>query len=210
MTTPRSPFYVIEDFISPLTCEDVILDCDFNVPDTDHEGNYVLTTKTCERAETALYQRLHAEDQIIHNVCGYYGVKYKGTSRMTFEWYAEGARGIARSENSDFVSGKWMRTRARDLTGILFLSDYQDQPPFDDEYEVYGGKLEFPQHRFGFNPQRGTLVFFPSDPHFINVTSPIIVGDCYQVRFHVTASAPFIYQPAQFPGTFVDWFRSKL
>lgn len=208
--TARSPFYVVENFFSPLRCEDLLVDVDFNVPDTDKDGRYILTTKTSEKAESMVFSRLHANDKVLQAACDLHGIKYKGTTRMTFEWYPEGTAGKIRTENSDFVSGKWLRTRARDLTGVLFLSDYQEKTPFDHEYEVYGGKLEFPAHKFGFNPQRGTLVLFPSDPRFMNIVSPIYAGDLYQVRFHVTAVTPYIYNPTAFPGTYLDWFSSSL
>jgi hypothetical protein len=92
---------------------------------------------------------------------------------------------------------------------VLFLSDYQESPSFDSEYEVYGGKLEFPQHAFGFNPRRGTLVLFPSDPHFINVTSDVFVGELFQSRLQLAASTPYFYDSEMFPGNYTQWFAGN-
>jgi hypothetical protein len=103
-----------------------------------------------------------------------------------------------------------MRLYNRDFTGVIFLSDYQEQVPFDDEYEVFGGKLEFYSHKFGFNPQRGTLIIFPSDPHFINATSPIQAGDLFQIRFHITCTQPYLYNPKNFPGNYTTWFNETV
>lgn len=199
----KSPFIVLPEFVSPLVCEDIVDLCDFTVPDYDKDGNPLKTTKRCEQAETIIFDRLqqHLLDVEVH-----YGVTYRGTERLAFEWFPEGSYGPPQAENSNFVSGKWMRTNARDLTAILFLSDYNDSPPFDAEFEVYGGKLEFAQHQFGFNPSRGTLVVFPSDPHFINATAPVLVGDLYQVRIQLTTKTPLMYNPQDYPGNYTCWF----
>lgn len=202
----KSPFYVIEDFVSPLMCEDILDACDFNVPDQDKEGEEVLTTKTSDRAEAAIFNRLQ---QIIPDLEKYYELEYKGTERIQFEWFPTGSSSQPQSENAVFVRGKWLRVRNRDLSAILFLTDYQDTPPFEGEYEVYGGKLEFPQHKFGFNPRRGTLVVFPSDPHFINLTSAVFAGDAFQARIQMAAKAPYIYDPTKFQGNYLSWFSGQ-
>ena len=102
---------------------------------------------------------------------------------------------------------KWVRVKDRDITCVLFLSDYQSTPPIDEDYEVYGGKLEFPQHGFGFNAQRGTLIAFPSVPHFINGVASIMAGNLYLARFHIATDSPLLYDHTKFPGTYKDWLR---
>lgn len=203
----KSPFYVVQEFVSPYMCEDLIDACDFNVPDEDKDGHYIKTTKTCERAEAVIYDRLL---YLLPELQAHYVFQYKGTERVEFEWFPEGSKGTFRSENSEYVRNKWLRTRARDFTAILFMSDYQEKIPFEQDYEVYGGKLEFVQHKFGFNPQRGTLIVFPSDPHFINVTSDIRAGDLYQARVQIAAQTPYIYRPDMFPGNYTTWFKPLL
>ena len=201
----KSPFYVIEQFISPLLCEELIEICDFTVPDTNVEGNYVKTVKSSERAEAIIYERLLL---LLPELQAYYQFLYKGTEPIVFEWLPEGSRGDMAAENSHYVRGRWLRTKQRDITGILFLCDYNEKVPFEQEFEVYGGKLEFPQHRFGFNPRRGTLVFFPSDPHFINVTADLLAGDLYQARIQIAAKEPLLYDPRKFPGNYTSWFKN--
>lgn len=137
----------------------------------------------------------------------HYGIEYKGTEPIKFEWYPPGASKPLHAENSEFIKEKWLRVRACDLTAVLFLSDYQNSPAFDQEYEVYGGKLEFPQHQFGFNPNRGTLVVFPSAPHFINQSTTVLAGDLYQARINIVAKAPYLYDPTKFPGNYTVWFK---
>jgi hypothetical protein len=200
-----SPFLIFHEFVSPLMCEELLEHIDFNVPDVDVQGRTVKTVKTSELAQTIIWQRLmdHMPDIEKH-----FEIQYKGTERIKFEWLTEGASSAPYAENSEFLRGKWLRCKSRDLTGVLFLSDYQDNLPFDSDYEVYGGKLEFPQHKFGFNPKRGSLVIFPSDPHFINATTPIQAGDLYQARLQIVATQPLIYDPVKFPGNYLTWFSS--
>jgi hypothetical protein len=203
----KSPFYVIEEFVSPLLCEELLDACDFTVPDSDKDGRYVKTTKTCERAEAIVYERLLLA---LPEIQAHYQMVYKGTERVKFEWHPQGSQGEFLCENSTFLRGKWLRDKQRDLTGILFLSEYQDNIPFEEDYEVYGGKLEFVQHKFGFNPKRGTLIVFPSDPHFINITTQILAGDLFQARIQMAAKTPYIYNPQQFPGNYTTWFAPLL
>lgn len=203
----RSPFYIVEEFLSPLLCEEIIDICDFTVPDLNKEGKVVSTIRSSERSEAIIYDRLSS---LLPDIQAYYQFQYKGTESMMFEWYPTGSKGVMGSENSNFVRGKWLRTKHRDITGVLFLCDYQDVPSFEQEYEVYGGKLEFPQHAFGFNPRRGTLILFPSDPHFINFTADIRFGDLFQSRIQIAADKPYLYDPSMFPGNYTQWFTSNL
>ena len=203
----KSPFYVIPEFISPLMCEEILDICDFIAPDKDKDLNPILTIKSSERAESLIYERLLL---VLPEVQAHYQILYKGTEPIYFEWYPQGCKGECHAENSNYVRSKWLRTKNRDITGVLFLTEYQDQIPYEQDYEVYGGKLEFPQHHFGFNPQRGTLIFFPSDPHFINGTSDVFVGDAFQARIQIAAQTPYLYDPQMFPGNYTTWFADKL
>lgn len=211
--TTKAPFYVVQEFLSPLHCEEICDDLatSFTVPDTvgktDLDRRPVLMTTHHDRHEESIFERLQI---ITPQVEQYYEVQYKGTEKMSFEWYPAGSKGDFQCGNSKYLRQKWLRVYDRDLTGIVFLVDYQNKIPFETDYEVYGGKLEFVQHHFGFNPQRGTLLLFPSDPHFINITTEILVGDLYQVRFHIAAKHPYLYNPQRFPGNYTTWFKPLL
>lgn len=202
----KSPFFIIRDFLSPLMCEKIIDDLNFSVADVNKEYKSIKMQKTHEPSQAMVFERI---EQIIPTLEPYYTFIYKGTEPMNFEWFPQESAGDFVCENSNFLRKKWVRTKINDFTGILFLSDFQETIPFDSEYEVYGGKLEFPQHGFGFNPQRGVIVFFPSDPHFINITTPILQGDLFQVRIHLTAEVPYIYNPGNFPGDYTKWFNDN-
>ena len=202
----KSPFLVVQNFLSPLLCEEVVDDLHFLYPDTDLEGVPVKTAKGHERSEEAVFHKFTPH---IPNLELHYNVEYRGTEPMLFEWYAQGCKGEKpHCENSNYESRKWVKIRDRDLTCVVFLCDYQEKTPFDSDFEVYGGKLEFAQHRFGFNPQRGTLIVFPSGPHFINNTTPILAGDLYQVRFHVATTQQYKHNPVAWPGDYTTWFET--
>lgn len=205
--TYKSPFFVVEEFLSPLACEDIVSHINFTVPDMDTNDRPIKTHTTNDLAQSIIFNSL---EPLIPRIEQYYNFEYKGTETMSFEWYAQDVEGTFACENSAFVRGKWLRVRPRDVSAILFLSDYNDRMPFEDEYEVYGGKLEFPQHQFGFLPRRGTLIAYPSDPHFINMTAAVLAGDLYQARMHIAAQAPLIYQPSDFPGDFTKWFADNM
>lgn len=204
---PKSPFIVYQEFLSPLICEDIIDLMDVTVPDVDPYGKPIPSIRHNEQAEKFIFERLK---QLYASVITHYNIEYRGTEKMLFEWYPQGCTSPLVCDGSEFINNKWVRTRDRDITAVLFLTDYSEAAAFDSDYEVYGGKLEFPNHNFGFNPERGTVVFFPSTPHFLNTVSPIQVGDLFQVRIHIAAKSPFIYQPADFPGNFYSWFPNLI
>ncbi len=200
----KSPFLIIQDFVSPLLCEQIIDDLEAYEPDVDVHGKPVKAIRSNEQYEAILFEKLQT---VIPTIEMHYGITYKGTESINFEWIPQEAHGDPICENSSYLRKQWLRTRERDLSAMLFLCDYQDKVPFDSDYEIYGGKFEFPQHSFGFNAQRGTLVVYPSDPHFINVNAPVTYGDLFQVRMQITATAPFIYNPKDFPGDYRTWFK---
>jgi hypothetical protein len=203
MAVPKSPFYVVQDFLTPKQCEMIVDNLGYYEPDLDKEGNPIKMMRNHEESEKIVYGKFQP---LIADLEKYYDFEHRGTELVTFEFLAEGVKPEAISDNSKWVNKKWVRTKDRDFSAVLFLSDYQDDLPFDSDYEVYGGKLEFLQHKFGFNPERGTLIVYPSSPHFINAISEIVAGDLFLARFYVAATIPYLYQPADFPGNYLSWF----
>ena len=203
MSDVKSPFYLVPEFVSHLMCEEIVDSCNFTVPDKNKEGKNVKTIRTSETAEQVLYDRLMA---IMPAVEQHYGMKYRGTERMSFEWFPSGTVGEFICENSQRLREKWVRTKNRDFTAILFLSEFQDNPQFDQDFEVYGGRLEVVQHKFSFRPNIGSLVIFPSDPHFINITTEVLAGEAHQVRIQIAAEGGYKYEMKNFPGNYTVWF----
>lgn len=205
MAIPKSPFKVYQHFLSPKICEYICDTIAFTDADVDNDGKPQKMIKHNQFAEEIIFDRLQS---LIPEIESYYDVKYKGMEQIMVEWFSEGVVGKPQCENSYYLKKKWVRSLSRDLSAIVFLSDYQDTANFDSDYEVYGGKLEFPQHGFGFNPERGTLIIYPSVPHFINATSEIKAGELYQARIHISATTPFLYDPNKFPGDYKNWFQN--
>jgi hypothetical protein len=208
MSQIKSPFIIVQNFLSPLQCEMFCDSVDTTLPDVDADNNPVMTKKTNPDVDKLIVDKL-IDDEAAHDaLMSHYDILYEGTERPTIEWFPQDCIGNKlHSENAHFTRGKWLRVHQRDLTGVIFLSDYNDKIPFDGEFEVYGGKLEFPQHDFSLNPQRGTLVIYPSGPHFINHTSKILAGEAFQIRFHIRAEPQFIYDSKNFPGDYRSWFE---
>lgn len=184
-------------------CENVVDSLDFFQPNLNKDGNPVKMFKHSDEFEKVLFERFKT---LIPEIETHYEIQYKGTEKMSFDWYPTGTKVDLLCDNSQYLRKKWVRVYERDFTCVLFMSDFQDKAPFDGEYEVYGGKLSFPQHDFGFNPQRGTLIIYPSGPHFINIIEPILAGELFQVKFHVAAKLPYLYSPSKFPGDYKTWF----
>lgn len=199
----KSPFLVRENFLSPGACEALVDSLNFTSPDIAVNGQVVKTAHGSTEGDDYLFPKIEA---IVPEVEQHYGLQYRGTEFTSFEWYTENAMNAPQCENSSYNGSKWVRTRNRDITGVLFLSDYHDKANFDSEFEVYGGKLEFPQWGFGFNPQRGTLILYPSVPNFINTTTPAKAGNLFQARFHIAATKPFLFDRTKFPGDYTKWF----
>jgi len=203
MATPRTPFVVVQNFISPKQCEIIVDDLGYYEPDTNPEGKPIKMMRHHEASEKIVYNKFQA---LIPTLEQYYDFEHRGTEHMSFEYLAAGVEPEAVCDNAKWVNKTWVKTKDRDFSAVLFLSDYQDKVPFDSDYEVFGGKLEFLQHKFGFNPERGTLVVYPSGPHFINAFAEILAGELFVARFFIAAQTPFLYQPANFPGNYLSWF----
>lgn len=205
----RSPFLIVQDFLSPLTCEKIIEDNLVSAPDVDLNGN----PKKLEHH--ILKWEKHIADSfrdLVPDLEERYDCSYRGLEKPLLQYYPENAKAPAEPpgcENSKYVRKKWVMWKDVDLVGFVWLKDYHESVPLDPRHEVFGGKLEFPAYNFSLVPQRGTLVLFPAGPHFITVISPILLGELYQVKLNVCLSGKegtrWFYQPANFPGKWNDW-----
>ena len=202
----KSPFYIIPNFLSVKHCDAIVSDLGFFVPDMDEETDKaILMQRHHEKNEILIYEKLMLH---MNDIEKHYDFSYAGTERITFEFYAPGADRPVHCENSDFLRNKWVQTRNRTITGVVFFQNYMNPEEIFDQFEdVYGGRLEFPTWNFGFNPIKGTLVLFPSDPHFINGTSEVIAGNLITARLHISSKTPWFYDPAKFPGGYDSWFK---
>jgi hypothetical protein len=203
--TPKSPFFVVENFLSPLMCEDIIARLNHNLPDFDINDNPVKTIRTNRLTEMRVLPFI---EELIPELENYYSFEMDGILPFRFEWFVDGAPADPLyTEAFTFVDNKWKRTADVGFTGIIFLNEYNNTPPFDQEFEVCGGKLNFPNHQFSFEPRRGTLVFFPEAPNFVRATSKVEAGELTQIVFHVVPTVPYNYDMNNFPGNYKSWFK---
>lgn len=211
----RSPFFVIEDAVSPAKCEMIISQLGLSVPSLGEDGRPLKHERLVKDAELVSY----IQDAIQDNIGlmeDRYDAAIKNFETPLFRQYFENPGVPAEGHNCDnskFIKKKWMKTKDTDLVGYLWLKDYNSGVPLDPRYETYGGKLEFPAYDFSLVPQRGTMVFFPGGPHFITAISPVLVGSLeiikVSLKLHLEDNSPWLYQPAAYPGTYQEWFLDQ-
>jgi len=198
----KSPFIILEDAVSPMQCEELLDNTDFVTMDVDKHGKPAMTIRMSDEASAIVHPILqHIGAQIEEK----YGSPIHSLEQSRIQWMDDSVVPSPVCDNSFRSHDKWLRVHDRDLTATLFLVDFNDKPPFDGEFEVYGGKLEFPSHQFGFNPVRGTVVIHPSDPHFTHIFSPVRAGDLFVVKTFITLKTPLLYSPKNFPGSYQHW-----
>lgn len=210
----KSPFFVIEEFISPSICEKFISEHGILTPSYIDDANTVpfKHTKIINDAEFVSYIQETIKPEL-ENIEDRYDAIVNGMTTPSFQQYFEDAKNPAElhgCENAKFSRKKWVKHRDVDLVAYLWLKDYCAGVPLDPRFEVYGGKLEFPAYDFSLVPQRGTLVIFPAGPHFISAISPVLVGSLEIVKFSIKLTQKdggiWLYQPSSFAGTYKDWF----
>jgi len=205
----KSPFLILKELLSPLQAEDMISRLKHTIPNADQRGNPTVTLKGNVLSESRV---LSVFDQLVPTIEKYYEFQTKTLTPFTFEWYPTGYVGQkATCEGSQLTNkrgqaSKWHKVYDYDFTVIVFLNEYSDSNMFDERFEVRGGKLEFPTHGFGFNPERGTAVIYPCRPNFVNAVSPVEIGDLNIIRFHIIAKDEYAYDMNKFPGDYTKWF----
>lgn len=203
----KSPFLVYQDLIDPVTC-DRIAETVRVSPSLDTNEKPMAMERYHVPSEDLIFS---AFKPIIPDLEKHYtGFKYRGTEHLVFQQFpVNGMLGEEpHCENAVYKRKKWIRLKDRDLTGVLWLKDYQDAPPFNLKTQVLGGKLEFPVYNFGFQAQKGTLVIYPSCERFISLTTPVLVGELQCVRFHICGEGIWVYDPEEYPGDFRIWLAN--
>lgn len=205
----KSPFLVLKELVSPLQAEDMVARLNHTIPNTDQKGHPTVTFKGNRLSESRVAATFN---QLLPVIEEYYEFQTKTLTPFTFEWYPAGYSGQPpTSEGCQLISKRgqsalWHKIHDYDFTVVLFLNDFSDDTRFDERFEVRGGKLEFPTHEFGFNPERGTAIVYPCCPNFINAVSPVEAGDSNIARFHIIAKEEYKYDMERFPGDYTTWF----
>lgn len=201
----RSPFLILNNFLSPLECENYVYASDLSFPNTEVDGTPVKTTFKLPLLQRRVWNRI---EQYFSSIESYYNVEIDSVSSIDVEWYPEKCLDEpARCENSLYNGRKWAIRNNYDFTVIVFLKTYNEKTDFDVDFECYGGKLEMINHQFSFNPNRGNAIVFPSNQYFINRTTSPILGDFLQLRFHITCTQRFAYDRNMYMGNYSTWFK---
>lgn len=215
----HSPFTVVQNFLSPKQCESIINDFEVKTPNFDKDGRPSKLVRSIppERGQALLTEKIREQ---IPEIESRYNATYRGTEPFELIHYPENDKQPAEVPgcgNSQYVRRKWVKTKDIDLTGVIWLKDYQDKVPLDPRFEVFGGKMEFPALDFSLVPERGTLLLWPAGPHFITALSPVLIGDLYLIKVNIAISqngGMFLYQPSNFPvgkeGFIMSWFKEYL
>jgi len=201
--TTRSPFLVRQDFLSDSQCEKII-------SLINSEGDKIDPQPKTERYNVEAEQIVFTEfKKLVPEIEEHFGIEYRACERAIFQTFKPHNSHIEppHCANSVYKRKKWVKVVDRDITGILWLNSYNDSTSINPNKNVYGGKLEFPQYGFSFQPQAGTLVMFPAYPHFIMATSHIEIGTLNTVRLNVAAKNGWLYQPDNFQGDYRVWFN---
>jgi len=204
--TIKSPFLVYQHFIKSEICDQIAQEVHIKPLKNDDEV-FQSSEHFHEASEKIIFELFKP---LIPEIEAHFNLTYRGTEHLVFQQFPASIGKPAEEphcENAVFKRKQWIKVKDRDLTGILWLKDHQETPPFDLNKHVLGGKLEFPTFTFGFLPQAGTLVIYPSNERFISLTSQILVGELQCVRFHICAEGIWIYQPSEYKGDFRTWFQ---
>lgn len=211
----RSPFFVIEDAVSPAKCELIIGQLGIRQPSIGEDGKPLKHERLVKDAELVTFIQ-DAIQPSLGQMEERYDAAIKNFETPLFQQYFESPGSPAEihgCENARFLRKKWVKVKDIDLVGYLWLKDYNSGVPLDPRFEVYGGKLEFPAYDFSLVPQRGTMVFFPGGPHFITATSPVLVGTLevikVGIKLHLPDGEPWLYQPQAYPGSYQEWFAAE-
>lgn len=205
----KSPFLIVKEMVSPLQCEDMIVRLKHSIPNTDQKGDPTVTYKGNRLSEMRI---MPIFDELSPELENHYKFETKTVTPFAFEWFPMGYSGqSAQCESSKITSKRgqqatWSKVKDYDFTAIIFLNEYNGDGFFDERFEVRGGKLEFPTHDFGFNPERGTMIIFPCRPQFVNAISSVEIGNLNLIRFHIIAKKEYVYDITNFPGGYKEWF----
>lgn len=143
----------------------------------------------------------HVESLENHFKCEYFG-----THSIQFEWYPENSEAEnPKSDGYAKTAQGWTRHKEVDLTGVLWLNEFNDNTDFDPNFECYGGKLEFPTFDISFTPERGTLIVFPVAPNFIHTVSGVSSGSLSLARFTIRTTKPYEYKMQEFNSNPKTW-----
>lgn len=206
MSNTKIPFLIVKNFISSLLCERIIND--LNIlrirPMIGQDG----MPKRMIFANKLNQMRLASHlDSIIDSMESHFECEYFGTHSIQFEWYPQNSKAMpAASDGYRYGESGWQRYKEVDLTGILWLTDSNENDEyFDPTFEAYGGKLAFPNFDMSLIAERGTLTVFPSSPNFVHTVGSVEAGNMCVARLSIRTAIPYEYDESKFNTNIDTW-----
>jgi hypothetical protein len=204
--TTFGPILKIDNFISPLFCEDIIDRANSNICSVDANGNPLKTLIFNELTEIRYSPYL---DDLIENLVDpHYGTEISYISKTTIEWFPENYKNIGHGiDGYHFLNKKWINTSDVDFVTICFLNDFCNKPNFDRLTDVYGGEIIFNNFNLTIKPARGMLLAFPANPAFAYRIDNVIMGDLFVLKNILTSESKYAYNASSFSGTPEEWVK---
>jgi hypothetical protein len=202
----KPPFFIVDEFLNEEECLTVLDRLTLTMP-SEENGKFIKTILGNKVISDSIIHMFSFYEEDVEN---YYKVELRNFSSVAVEWFPQNCRqdGVV-CENSFLRNGEWKRRNANDFTAIIFLKNRNTTTEFDEETDVYGGTLQFPVQNVSIHPKMGTLVLFPSGPHFRNNTLSPQIGDMVQLRFQIVCEKPYNYSLKDFPGDYRTWWKGS-
>lgn len=205
----RGPIVRIDNFISPLFCEDIIDRSNNNIFNTDKENCPLKTNIFNELTE--IRYRPYLDDLIENLIDNYYSTEISYISKTVLEWFPENYKNRGYIlDGYNYLNQKWINTSDTDFITICFLNDYNNKPKFDNSYEVYGGEISFNNFNVTIKPARGTLFIFPAHPAFAYKINNVDMGNLFIVKNTLTSALKYTYNGSSFSGSPEKWVEQLL
>ena len=179
----RSPFIVVQDFLSPQLCEKIVEDINVKAPDTDKAGNPKKLERHALKWEQDIAERFR---DVVPEIEERYDSTYRGLEQPLFQYYPEYAKAPAEQpgcENSKYVRKKWVMYKDVDLVGFVWLKDYNENVPLDPRHFI-------------------TVI----SPILLSDLYQIKLNVCINEK----NGSRWFYQPSKFPGTWQEWLSEHM
>lgn len=206
-TDVKSPFLVIDGFLSDLRVDNLLndLDADSYEDGMDRHGNpTILRVPINENIVQSLGKRVM---ELYPTLEKYYDVKIKGIRPFDLTIVPEKVKEAPSVAGYQFAK-KWIKVSKGDLIASLVLVDTVTGEGFDPTRECLGGEFEFTSFNLTMSNTRGTLIVHPNTPHFMRATSQVRLGRMYRIDMVIVCEEDFVYQPEKFKGHYLDWFNN--
>jgi len=190
----KSPFLIQQNFIPQKICQEIV------------DLTLDISNETKVYSEPLSHNYINIHNSFLEAQIGSHFNTKIINSIISLDSYTESYIPEFTCASTVRKNNMWFRNKDYDFETVIFLKSFLETPPIDTNFEVYGGKLEFPSFGFGLNPERGTSVTFPCVPNFLNAISEIKIGKLDVLRIFHRSDTMYIYESDQFKGTYIDWF----